>query len=46
MEHVLQESISKHTMDKQVTRNSQHGFTKGKIHLTNMIAHLNDTTAR
>lgn len=44
MDHVLQESISKHMMDKKVTRNSQHGFTKDKLHLTNMIAYFNDMT--
>ncbi|CAM5146266.1 unnamed protein product [Natator depressus] len=38
MEHVLKESILKHLEERTVIRNSQHGFTKGKSCLTNLIA--------
>jgi len=35
---VLLEHIFKHMKEKQVTRNSQDKFTKGKTRLTNLIA--------
>ncbi|CAM4712535.1 unnamed protein product [Lepidochelys kempii] len=38
MEQVLKESILKHLEERKVIRNSQHGFTKGKSCLTNLIA--------
>lgn len=42
MEEVLVEVISKHMKDKEVTRNSQRRFTKGKLQLTNLIAFYYD----
>ncbi|CAM5111205.1 unnamed protein product [Natator depressus] len=38
MDQVLQESILKHLEERKVIRNSQHGFTKGKSCLINLIA--------
>ncbi|CAM5091802.1 unnamed protein product [Eretmochelys imbricata] len=38
MEQVLHESILKHLKERKVIRNSQHGFTKGKSCLINLIA--------
>ncbi|CAM5097365.1 unnamed protein product [Natator depressus] len=38
MEQVLKESILKNLEERKVIRNSQHGFTKGKSCLTNLIA--------
>lgn len=45
MQHALLEPIFKHKMDNKVTRNSQHCFTKAKLHLTNLTASFNDMTA-
>ncbi|CAM5174769.1 unnamed protein product [Natator depressus] len=44
MEQVLKESILKHLEEKKVIRNSQHGFTKDKSCLTNLIAFYNEIT--
>ncbi|CAM4662368.1 unnamed protein product [Lepidochelys kempii] len=44
MEHVLKESILKHFEERKVIRNSQHGFTKGKSCLTNLIAFYDEIT--
>lgn len=44
MQHALLEPIFKHKMDNKVTRNSQHCFTKAKLHLTNLTASFNDMT--
>ncbi|CAM5100811.1 unnamed protein product [Eretmochelys imbricata] len=44
MEQVLKESILKHLEERKVIRNSQHGFTKGKSCLTNLIAFYNKIT--
>lgn len=38
MEQVLLEQILKHRKEKRVTGNSQHGLTKDKSCLTNLIA--------
>ncbi|CAM4597055.1 unnamed protein product [Lepidochelys kempii] len=44
MEHVLKESILKHLDERKVIRTSQHGFTKGKSCLTNLIAFYDEIT--
>ncbi|CAM4632151.1 unnamed protein product [Lepidochelys olivacea] len=44
MEGVLKESILKLLEERKVIRNSQHGFTKGKSCLTNLIAFYDERT--
>ncbi|CAM5078510.1 unnamed protein product [Eretmochelys imbricata] len=44
MEQVLRESILKHLEERKVIRNNQHGFTKGKSCLTNLIAFYDEIT--
>ncbi|CAM4715495.1 unnamed protein product [Caretta caretta] len=44
MEQVLKESILKHLEERKVIRNSQHGFTKGKSCLTNLIVFYDEIT--
>ncbi|CAM5125701.1 unnamed protein product [Eretmochelys imbricata] len=44
MEQVLKESILKHLEERKMIRNSQHGFTKGKSCLTNLIAFYDEIT--
>ncbi|CAM5145543.1 unnamed protein product [Natator depressus] len=44
MEQVLKESILKHLEERKVIRNSQHGFTKGKSCLINLIAFYDEIT--
>ncbi|CAM4713200.1 unnamed protein product [Lepidochelys kempii] len=44
MEQVLKESVLKHLEERKVIRNSQHGFTKGKSCLTNLIAFCDEIT--
>ncbi|CAM5146985.1 unnamed protein product [Eretmochelys imbricata] len=44
MEQVLKESILKRLEERKVIRNSQHGFTKGKSCLTNLIAFYDEIT--
>ncbi|CAM5150489.1 unnamed protein product [Natator depressus] len=44
IQQVLKESILKHLEERKVIRNSQHGFTKGKSCLTNLIAFYDETT--
>jgi len=44
MEQLILEVIIKQVEEKKVIRSSQHGFTKGKSFLTNLIAFYNGTT--
>jgi len=44
MEHLILEVISKQVEEKKVIRSSQHGFTKRKSCLTNLIAFYNGIT--
>ncbi|CAM4598586.1 unnamed protein product [Lepidochelys olivacea] len=44
MEQVFKESILKHLHERKVIRNSQHGFTKGKSCLSNLIAFYDEIT--
>ncbi|CAM5088853.1 unnamed protein product [Eretmochelys imbricata] len=44
MEQVLKESILKHLEERKLIGNSQHGFTKGKACLTNLIAFYDKIT--
>ncbi|CAM5100199.1 unnamed protein product [Natator depressus] len=44
MEQVLKESILKHLYERKVIRNSQHGFTKGRSCLTNLITFYDEIT--
>ncbi|CAM5155373.1 unnamed protein product [Natator depressus] len=44
MEQVLKESILKHLEERKVIRNTQHGFTKGKSCLTNLVAFYDEIT--
>uniref|UniRef100_A0A8B9CCP8 Reverse transcriptase domain-containing protein n=1 Tax=Anser brachyrhynchus TaxID=132585 RepID=A0A8B9CCP8_9AVES len=44
MEQLILGVVSSHIKDKRVIRGSQHGFTKGKSCLTNLIAFYEDIT--
>ena len=44
MEQLILEAICRHMDDKKIIRNSQHGFTKGKSCLTNVITFYDEMT--